>query len=266
MPRLTAQTDRVTTRNPRSRTVLLAALACVALGVAGCATPGPNHTYVSTAGDAPILDLATDKPTVTIPSHLAYANELYGMAYDPFTDHLFLRLAPGNFVRVIDRPARSIKYDFNVESLPAGDGDLAIRSRDRHLFFAHPTEPLLVETTLYGKHVRDIRLEGLYAPPSGVAYDQKLNEFLILSGGDLSKVTTYSIDGKRLGAVGLDRNVQLTSLAFDSAAREFYVPLHGEAAIGVFSHQGLLLRTIPNADTRGNDRIDVGPRSLIRLF
>ena len=266
MPRLTAQTARVTTRNTKSRIVPLTALACAALCVAGCATPGPNHTYVSTAGDAPILDLAMGKPTVTIPSHLAYANELCGMAYDPFTDHLFLRITPGNFVRVLDRPARSIKYDFNVEGLPAGDGDLAIRSRDRHLFFAHPAEPLLVETTLYGKHVRDIKLEGLYAPPSGVAYDQKLNEFLVLSGGDLSKVTTYSLDGKRLGAVGLDRNVRLTALAFDSVAREFYVPLHDEAAIGIFSLKGLLLRTIPNPSTLGNDRIDVGPRSLIRLF
>ncbi|MFA6287545.1 MAG: hypothetical protein WC661_09185 [Opitutaceae bacterium] len=268
MPRLTDRTARVTTRNPRSHAVLLAAaLGCVALGAGGCSTPGPNHTYVAATGDEPILDLSDGAPIARIPSYLFSVNELYGIAYDPFTDHLFLRVAPGNFIRVIDRPARAIKYDFTAEGLPAkGGGDLAIRSRDRHLFFVHPTEPVLVETTLRGKHIRDIKLESLYQSPSGVAYDQKLDRLFILTGGDLSKVTAYSLDGKRLGAVGLDRNVLLTSLAFDSVAREFYVPLQDESAIGVFNLKGNLVRAIPLRWGQNRDHVDVGPRSLIRLF
>ncbi len=267
MPRLTARAARVTTRNPPSPIVLLVVLICAVLCAGGCSTPGPNHTYVAATGDAPILDFTAGAPAAKIPSYLFSVNELYGIAYDPFTDHLFLRVVPGNFIRVIDRPARAIKYDFTAEGLPAkGGGDLAIRSRDRHLFFVHPTEPMLVETTLRGKHIRDIKLERLYGPPSGVAYDQKLDRFFILTGGDLSKITAYSLAGNRLGAVGLDRNVLLTSLAFDSVAREFYVPLQDESAIGVFNLKGNLVRTIPVPSTQSRDHVDVGPRSLIRLF
>lgn len=267
MPRLTVQNDRVTTRNPWLRAILLAALVGVALCGVGCSTPGPNHTYVAATGDAPILDFAAGAPSAKIPSCLFSANELYGIAYDPFTDHLFLRTSPGNFIRVIDRPARAIKYDFTAEGLPAkGGGDLAIRSSDRHLFFVHPTEPVLVETTLRGKHMRDIKLEGLCEPPFGVAYDQKLDRFFVLTGGDLAKITTCSLAGKRLGAVGLDRCVLLTSLAFDSVAREFYVPLRDESAIGVFDLKGNLVRSIPVPSTQNRDHVDVGPRSLIRLF
>ncbi len=267
MPRLTDCAACVTTRNLRARTAILTALACAALFEAGCSTPGPNHTYVAATGEAPILDVSDGAPAATVPSYLFSVNELYGIAYDPFTDHLFLRTVPGNFIRVIDRPARAIKYDFTAEGLPAKPGgDLAIRSRDRHLFFIHPDAPVLVETTLRGKHIRDIKLESLYEPPAGVAYDQKLDRFLILTGGDRSKVTSYSLAGKRLGAVGLDRNVLLTSLAFDSVAREFYVPLHDESAIGVFNLKGNFLRAVPVPATQKRDCVDVGPRSLIRVF
>jgi len=262
MPLPTTGATRETTRNHRG----LLILPVILLALAGCATPGPNHTYVAATGAAPILDLATGVSMTEAPSHLRAADDIYGIAYDPFTDHLFLRIAPGNFIRVIDRPARAIKYDFKVEGLPEGPGDLAIRSRDRHLFFVHPTKPVLVESTLFGKHVRDIPLEALQGPPAGVAYDQKLNRFLILTGGDLASVATYSLDGKRLGAVALDRNVLLTALAFDSVAREIYVPLHDESAIGVFDLKGHLLRALPIPAAHGRDHVDVGPRSFIRLF
>lgn len=272
MPRLTDRAARVTTRKHfaacgTGRLLLFASLASAALGLGGCATPGPNHTYVASMGDEPILDLSAGNPTAKIPCYLFSANTLYGIAYDPFTDHLFLRVLPGNFVRVIDRPARSIKYDFTAEGLPSnGGGDLAIRSRDRHLFFAHPTEPLLVETTLVGKHIRDIRLQGLAGAPSGVAYDQSLNQFFILSGGATDQISTYSLAGKRLGTVSLDRNVRLTALAFDSVARELYAPLSTESAIGIFNLQGRLLRTLAVPSEQDHDHVDVGERSLIRLF
>ena len=262
MLRLTTAVTRETTRNH------LGALAfsLTLLALAGCATPGPNHTYVAATGPAPILDLTAGAALVEVPSHLRADDDIYGIAYDPFTDHLFLRIAPGNFIRVIDRPARAIKRNFKVEDLPEGPGDLAIRSSDRHLFFVHPTDPVLVESTLFGKHVRDVPLEMLQGPPAGVAYDQKLDQFLILRSGDLASVTTYALDGKRLGAVGLDRNVLLTALAFDSVAREIYVPLQDESAIGVFDLKGHLLHALPVPATQSRDHVDVGPRSLIRLF
>ena len=262
MPRLTTEATRETTRNHLGTLMFSVAL----LALAGCATPGPNHTYVAATSSVPILDLTAGAALVEVPSYLRLTDDLYGIAYDPFTDHLFLRIAPGNFIRVIDRPARAIKRNFKVEDLPNGPGDLAIRSSDRHLFFVHPTKPVLVESTLFGKHVRDISLEILQSPPAGVAYDQKHDQFLILTGGDPASVATFSLDGKRLNAVNLDRKVLLTALAFDSVAHEIYVPLQDESAIGVFDLKGHLLRAFPVPASQSRDYIDVGPRSLIRLF
>jgi hypothetical protein len=232
----------------------------------GCSTPGPAHAYLATSSAAPIIDVRPGEPGVEVPTFLSSDNELYGVTYDPFTDHLFLRVYPGDFVRVIDRPARKIKRSFYVLDLPSGPGDLAIRSSDRHLFFVHPSLPAILETTLYGKAVRTITLEALQAPPAGLAYDQKTNVLYVLQGGDLAHIGTYDLTGKRLSGVALDRNVRLTSLAYDSDAAEFYVPLLDEPAIGICDPAGHLLRTLPSPAGRTDDFIDVGPRSLIRMF
>ncbi len=242
-----------------------AALAGVVL-CGGCATPGPTHAYLASRADAPILDILPGAAHAEVATYLSSFNELYGIAYDPFTDHLFLRVFPGDFIRVIDRPAGKIKRSFYVTGLPAGPGDLAIRSSDRHLFFAHPTEPAVIETTLYGRIIRTITLDYLSGAPAGVAYDQANDRLLILQGGDLAHVGTYDLSGKRLSGVALDRNVRLGSLAYDSKATELYVPLLEDNTIGIFSAQGTLLRTLPAQSADETRFIDVGQRSLLRLF
>lgn len=242
----------------------------VALGlvlfVAGCSTPGPTHTYVASCAEDPIVDVLPGTPNADVPCHLTALNELYGIAYDPFTDHLFLRVFPGDFVQVIDRPARTIKRSFYVKDLPPGRGDLAIRSSDRHLFFALPTLPAVLETTLYGHTVRTITLENLDGPPAGVAYDQKRNHFLVLESGPLPRVVTYALAGKLLGTVTLDHDVRRTALAYDSIAAELYAPLRDQPAVGIFNAQGHLLRTLAEPIGNAHDFIDVGQRSLLRLF
>jgi uncharacterized protein YjiK len=232
----------------------------------GCSTPGPTHAYLATSSAAPVIDVRPGAPDVEVPTFLFSLNELYGLAYDPFTDHLFLRVFPGDFIRVIDRPAGKIKRSFYVPGLPAGPGDLAIRSRDRHLFFVHPALPAVVETTLYGKRIRTLTLDALSSPPAGLAYDQKNNVLYALQGGDRAHIDTYDLSGRRLSGVALDRDVRLTSLAYDSTAAEFYVPLLDEPAVGIFDHTGRLLRTLPSPAGRTDDFVDVGPRSLIRMF
>ena len=265
MQPLTPPTPTLTTRIGVCGAWLL--LALFALAVSGCATPGPNHTYVASIAQNPVLDLHPDSPTVAVPTYLTAGNTLYGIAYDPFTDHLFLRVYPGNFIRVIDRPARNIKRNFTVAGLPEGGGDLAIRSSDRHLFFAHPTLPALVESTLYGQFVRTLTLESLTGPPAGVAYDQKQDLLFILASGEPAQLSTYDPKGKHLGCVTLNRSVSQSSLAYDSVATEFYLRMRDEPAIGVFNRQGHWLRSLPlpATDPMG-DFIDVGARSLIRMF
>jgi hypothetical protein len=261
MPRLTRCSTALTTRKLTAPLALL-----LVLGVAGCSTPGPTHAYLASRSDSPILDVRPGTDIVEVPTYLTSINTLYGLAYDPFTDHLFLRVFPGDFIRVIDRPAGKIKRSFYVRGLPAGRGDLTIRSRDRHLFFVHPSLPAVVETTLYGKVIRTFTLEALQSSPAGLAYDQKNNVLFVLQGGDLPHIGTYDLSGRRLSGVALDRDVRLTSLAYDSDAAEFYVPLREENAIGIFTTTGHLLRTLPSPEARTDDFIDVGPRSLIRMF
>ena len=264
--RLTPKLRRKTNRKPPAGfALLLAGL----LGLAGCMTPGPNHVYLAPAAGegATILDLAESQPDVEVPACLAPGDQVLGVAYDPFTDHLFLRLAPGNHVRVVDRPARRIKREFDVAGLPpTGGGDLAIRSRDRHLFFVHPTEPVIVEITIEGEFVRRIPLEGVSAPPAGLAYDQQHNQLLTLTGGDLATVSVYDLDGHRLRGIGLGRNVKLGALAYDSVAAELFVPLADKSAIGVFDLQGELRRQLPVPASPDRPFLDVGPRSFLRIF
>ncbi|MDF3059067.1 MAG: hypothetical protein K0R17_3282 [Rariglobus sp.] len=249
-------------RRPRA----WALLACLALGLAGCSTPGPTHAYLASRAEDPIIDLLPGTPDADIPTHLIPVNELYGIAYDPFTDHLFLRIFPGDFIRVIDRPARKIKRGILIKDLPPGRGDLAIRSSDRHLFFAHPSLPAVLETSLYGEAVRTVTLEGLQGPPAGVAYDQTNDRLLILEGRSPSHVVICDLDGKRLKNIPLNRAVRLVCLAYDSVAGEFYVPLLDQPAIGVFDANGHLLRTLATPDAGVHDFVDVGQRSLLRLF
>ncbi|MBC8039169.1 MAG: hypothetical protein H7Y06_01355 [Opitutaceae bacterium] len=260
MPRLTRRAAALTTRKLTPPLALLTMLLC------GCSTPGVNHTYVAGPAHSTVIDLLPGSPSAAVETFPTSDHELLGIAYDPFTDHLFLRIYPGNFIRVIDRPAGKIKRSFYVPNLLAGPGDLAIRSIDRHLFIAHPSLPAVVEITPLGAIVRTLPLHNLQAPPAGVAYDQKKNRLLILQGGDLAHVGTYDLSGKRLAGVALDRNVRLTSLAYDSDAAEFYVPLLDQPAVGIFNAQGHLIRTLPSPTGRTNEFIDVGPRSLIRMF
>lgn len=251
---------------PRTAASVFAVAAAVLATLSGCSTPGPTHAYLANRIQDPIVDIIDGRPEAKVPSYLGSVNELYGLAYDPFTDHLFLRVFPGDFIRVIDRPARKIKRSFFVESLPPGRGDLAIRSVDRHLFFAHPEKPEIVETNLHGKLVRTIVLAGFQGAPAGVAYDQKNDRLLILAGGDLDRVDTYDLQGRRLSGVALDRKVSLASLAYDSAAGLYYAPLADTRIIGVFDLEGRLVRSISTQDDAPHGFVDVGQRSLIRMF
>ncbi len=253
-------------RAPVARITLVAAATFLAFGAAGCSTPGPTHAYLASRAEDPIIDLLPDTPSAEVPTYLESVNELYGIAYDPFTDHIFIRSFPGDYIRVIDRPAKKIKRGFLVKGLPPGPGDLTIRSSDRHLFFAHPKRPEVVETTLYGEIVRTITLEDTQTPPSGIAYDQKNDRLLILQSGSPVRVDTYTLSGQRLDGVVLDHDVRQVSLAYDSDKAEFYAPLRGQAAVGIFNLQGHLLRTLTNPSASNFDYVDVGQRSLLRLF
>lgn len=269
MPRITRRTSRETIRiRPRAATALLGA-AVLALAFAGCATPGPNHLYVADAahGDV-ILDRAdTGVATRDVPAFMAGDEKILGLAYDPFTDHLFLRLSPGNRFRVVDRPDRSIKYAFTARGVPAtGGGDIAIRSLDRHLFLGDPAAPALMEITLYGDFVQRLPLPDLGGPPGGIAYDQRRELLCILPRDRPRTIALYDRSGRRRGELTLDRPVQGAVLAYDSAAEEFYAREAGDGRIAVFDRSGRRRRVLAGPLPDGALCFDVGPRSFLRLF
>lgn len=254
----------------RARLGLRAAGTIIACSVvAGCSTPGPGHAYLySPALGSTIRDVDpfSGAELAGVPAYVAVDEPVLGMAYDPFTDHFFIRLFPGNRVRVVDRPASAIKREFVAPSLPLGGHDLAVRSRDRHLFFTDPNGPGLIETNANGELQRYLRLEGLEVPPRGVAYDPVDQALLVLANEHADRVLRFDMDGRALGAVELGAMVEGASLGFDADAREFFASLADGTAIGVFDSQGRLLRRLPRPASGRETFIDIGPRSLLRLF
>lgn len=235
-----------------------------ALLVAGCATPGPLHTYtIAPAQPTIVHDFVGDAPAAEVPDFLAAGETITGFAYDPFTDHFFLRLAPGNRMRVVDRPARAVKREFEAEGTPAtGGGDLAVRPRDGHLFLTHPSEPALLELNRFGKLIRSLPLATLAGPAAGVAFDAARDRLLVLAGGHEPHVTVHDLDGRLIATIALDRPVAAGALGYDAEQRELYAPLADARAVGVFSEEGKLRRTLPLPAAF----LDVGPRSFLRMF
>lgn len=256
-----ARANRTTRISSLAHAINLLLATLILFALFGCATPGPLHLY--TAPDthpSTVLDSGGPAP-IDVPTFLAQDELLTGLAYDPFTDHLFLRLAPGNLIRVVDRPARAVKRTYPVSTLPTtGGGDLAVRPRDGRIFFTDPTEPALILTDRFGNPLGRIALATLTSPPLGVAYDSSRNELLVLTAPD--RVTTHRSDGSAISSFTLERPVSTQSLAFDSETQELYAPLAQSTSIGVFNRSGQLLRAIPTPATF----LDLGPRSLLRLF
>ena len=238
---------------------IFAPAAVALLGLVGCATPGPLHVYALATGEATSIVDSAGADSVELPSFLAPGETVTGFAFDPFTDHFFLRLAPGNRIRVVDRPARAVKREFTAEKLPAtGGGDLAVRPRDGHLFFIVPSEAALVETDRFGKFIRKIVLPDR---AGGVACDIKNDELIVLYAAGR---TAARIDrtGKAVTPFPLSHPIASRALGYDSERREFYAPLFEGKEIGVFSAHGQLQRTIPVSAKF----LDVGPRSFLRMF
>ncbi len=247
----------------RARIPGLPTMGLVALFATGCATPGPLHVYTLQRGETrAVLDHRPDGTQVDVPGFLAPADTVTGFAYDPFTDHFFLRLAPGNLIRVVDRPARKIKREFTLEAAAgARGGDLTLRPADGHLFLLDAAAAQVVETSRLGKLIRVVRLADTTRPPTGIAYDSDRDQLLVLAS-DGRQITVHDREGGRLGERMLDREVT-PSLAFDRGAREFYAPLRATPdTLGVFNEQGQLQRTIPAP----GPFVDVGARSFVRVF
>lgn len=238
---------------------LLAALSAVALGGGGCATGGPNHVYFTSRGSPAVHDLGP--PPALIDRAVRPDERVLGLAYDFNTDHLFLRMAFAQTIRVVERPSGKILREMPLPEelhtpLPA---DLAIRSSDRHLFAAHPDGRSVVELTLFGKFVRRLELPGLGGRIGGLAFDQRLSRLLVLAR---NTVVAFTPEGGELDRVMLDGLIDAKSLGYDSDAQHFFVPMLDANSIGEFAANGNLVRTIPAGPVTA---LDAGPRAFLRV-
>jgi hypothetical protein len=236
-------------------------LLIVGLFVAGCATSGPNHLYATAAADGTVHDLGPGPKN--LPQLVAPGERVLGLAYDFNTDHLFLRIAPSQVIRVVERPSGKILREMPLppELRTENSADLAIRAGDRHLFAAHPDDRSVVELTLLGVPVRRIALAGFTAGIGGLAYDQKNDRLLLVTHTG------------RIGSVGPGGNVNYwmtlpatarpVSLAYDSEAQHFFVPLVDGNSVGEFDVAG---KQVGTRATGPVTALDAGPRSFVRVF
>ena len=228
--------------------------------LAGCATPGPLHVYSVPAIRAETIRDDGHHQSADWPSFLAPGETITGFAYDPYTDHFFLRLAPGNRIRVVDRPARKIKRELELDPDATG-GDLALRPLTGHLYLLRTGEASVLEITRLGKTVRTFALRGANGIPTALAFDAEQNHLLVL-GADRRTVTRHDLQGEPGRAITL-AHAAGGSLAFDSVGRCFYATSdRDDGGIEVFDESGKWLRREP-ARARF---VDVGPRSLVRVF
>lgn len=260
MAPLTPRGARETTRKPGT---LLSALVSVAI-LAGCAAPGPNHVYLTTIAGAAVHDLGP--PPTSIDRALQPGEHALGLAYDFNTDHLFIRVAPTGVIRVIERPSGKILRDMplTADLRTEKPADLAIRSRDRHLFAVHPDGHSIVELTLFGDFVRKIDLMGLDGAVGGLAYDQKKQQLLILTAHSPARLGSVDPAGHVTYYVTFAEGVTPVSLGYDSDAERFFVPLSDPRLLGEFDTVGKLIVThrLDEAITA----IDAGARSFVRVF
>jgi hypothetical protein len=245
--------------------------ALLPLGLGACRTPGESRAYLYAPGLGQTVREINPRDGAElggVPAYVEAHEQVLGLAYDPFTDHLFIRLFPGNRVRVIDRPAAAIKRHFTIPSLPPiGGRDFAVRGRDRHFFFTDPNSPALFETDLNGQLEKHLPLAGLSAPAWGVAYDPRTDELLVLPTERGTRVLRYAAsDASPRGEIQLETSVRGDCLAYDGDARQLYASLADGSAIGVFDTKGRLLRRLPRPDPTREVFFDLGPRSLVRLF
>lgn len=277
MPPLTRHLLHETIRNPDGIGIrdwgFAIGLTAIALYAGGCATAGQNHLYVTTQGGEPMRDFGpAGTPAATVASHTEASDTILGLAYDFNTDHLFLRLAPGNVVRVIERPSGRLLREMVLPKIPTGamgwagteTADLAIRSSDRHLFLVLPDGRSVAEFTLLGHHVRTQVVKGLSARIGGLAYDQKNGRLLALLTSSPAQIATISSDGNASFNVTLSEAVHPVSLGYDSAAEHYFVPLTDGHNLGEFHSNGqLATRTLLEHAPTG---IDAGTRSFVRIF
>ena len=251
--------------------------------LSGCATTGPNYIYATVDKDPAVHALGPQARS--IPGAVAPGERVLGLAYDFNTDHLFLRIAPAQVIRVIERPSGKILREMplsldnspadevvgtNTGPAAAGNGagstntaDLAIRSSDRHLFAVHPDGRSVVELTLFGEVVRRLSLPSLSEPIGGLAFDQRQLRLLALTG---NIVVTFALDGRELSRVTLRAPVRAVSLGYDSAASHYFVPLADSVTVGEFDSAGRLVATHHVMLAGPITTLDAGPRSLVRVF
>ncbi len=247
----------------------------LALAFGGCATPGPTHVYWAAASGLTVHDLETASgERRSLDGQIKKGEEIVGLAYDQFTDYLFLRLNPGDIIRIVNRPAGSRVRDLKLTpevavspgETPVNSLDITVRSRNRHIFAIDPREPAIVEFTLAGEMVRKIKLANpLRGPVGGLGFDDRRDRLVVLFASSPAVLAEVTLDGTIVHQTNLAAAMHPVSLGCDAEAGEYFVPL-ADGAIGVFDREGHLLRSHQVPAGVAPAAIGAGPRAFLRVF
>ncbi len=240
--------------------------------LAGCASPGVAHLYQIRTGAIAVTNSAPSEPaTAATPAAVTVlwpGQEVVGLACDKNTDHLYLRLAPGNLIRVARRASgRYFRYlRLPPEANSAAPADLGVRSSDRHLFLIVDNGAALLETNVRGEIVQRHPLPAELSPASGLAVEQSSGRLWLLIGSLHPEVVQLARSGEIATRRALDHAVQPGSLAHDETTGHFFAPLADGAHVGEFDSEGRLVRQ--HAAPAGDSTlvIDVAERSFARVF
>lgn len=254
------------TRHPPRDSIRKLGLLLAAALLSGCATRGPNHIYLTSDNSSAVQDVGPTPAAVA--GAVAPGERVTGLAYDFNTDHLFLRIAPAQIIRVIERPSGKILREMPLpdDLKTTNPADLAVRSRDRHLFAVGPDARSIVELTLFGESIRRFELRAPVEPIGGLAYDQKNHRLLVLTATSPARVGSVAPDGFVTYYVTLARAVRPISLGYDSDARHYFVPLADGTSLGEFDATGAVVKTHRSEDIGAITALDAGPRSFVRVF
>jgi hypothetical protein len=241
------------------------------LGLAGCATPGPTHLYTAGGAGEPLRDYNVATETTELAGELAdvvgVGEWVVGLAYESNTDYVWLRVAPTNRLRVINRPARRIEGDYAFgEALDptVRSRDVATRAANLRVFTVSDAGDRVVELTRRGVRLREFAVGEGTRPIGGLAYDQEADRLLVLWADGPAAVAVSDREGRVEREVVLGATVAATSLGWDANAGCWLVPLPQAGLVGEFDAAGKLVGQREVAAGLGG--IDPGPRSLIRVF
>lgn len=242
----------------------------VAASLGACRT---SRAFTSGQSGTPLRVIDTDTGPLNDVADPGGGSTIVGVAYRPETDLLYVRIAPGNRVRVVSHKTGRVIEDITAGGVPAGCGGvnpatdqvvadcgLAIDAFGKRLFLDHPNGNPIFVTDLAGKALGKITLRNPGGSIGGLGFDESTQHLYVLYI-PTHTVAEVDLQGVEIRRFKPDRPIQPESLDYDSDRAELLIPLVNGTHLGIFDRDGKLLRQWPLARSGLAGGTGVGSRT-----